>query len=66
MGPITHIGLTETLQRETENLQYHLSETEKIRVSGSGYVNWTRWRRIEIIGGAELDILCGTYVDMRK
>ena len=73
MGPIAYLGLTEKLQRETERLQSHLGETEipigeteKTRVSGSGYVNWTRWRRIERIGGAELDIWCGTYVDMRK
>ena len=64
MGPIAHLGLTETLQRETERLQSHLGETEipigeteKTRVSGSGYVNWTRWLRMERIGGAELDFL---------
>ena len=46
VGPIAHLGLTETLRRETERLQYHLGETEipigeteKTRVSGSGYVN---------------------------
>ena len=46
VGPITHLGLTETLGRETERLQSHLGETEipideteKTRVSGSGYVN---------------------------
>ena len=46
VGPIAHLGLTETLQRETEILQSHLSkteipigETEQTRVSGSGYVN---------------------------
>ena len=45
VGPIAHLGLTETLQRETERLQSHLGETEipigeteKTRVSGSGYV----------------------------
>ena len=46
MGLITHLGLTETLRREIERLQSHLGETEipigeteKTRVSGSGYVN---------------------------
>ena len=46
VGPIAHLGWTEALQRETESLQSHLGETEipigeteKTRVSGSGYVN---------------------------
>ena len=46
MGPITHLGLTEMLRRETERLQSHLGETEipigeteKTRVSSSVYVN---------------------------
>ena len=46
VGPIAHLGLTKTLQRETERLQSHLGETEipigetkKIRVSGNGYDN---------------------------
>ena len=46
VGPITHLGLTETLRRETERLQSHLGETEipideteKTRVFGRGYVN---------------------------
>ena len=45
VGPIAHLGLTETLRRETESLQPHLGETEipigetkKTRISGSGYV----------------------------
>ena len=73
MGPIAHLGKTETLRREIERLQSHLGETEipigeteKTRVSGSGYVNWTRWRRIESFGGAEFDFWFGTYVDVRK
>ena len=60
-------------ERETERLQSHLSETEipiseteLIRVSGSGYVKRTRWCRIEDFGGAEFDFWFGTYVDMRK
>ena len=43
VGPIAHLGWTETLRRETESLQSHLSETEipiseteVTRVSGSG------------------------------
>ena len=46
VGPIAHFGETETLQRETGSLQSHLGETEipideteKTRVSDSGYVN---------------------------
>ena len=46
VGPIAHLGWTETLRRETKRLQSRLGETEiplgeteKIRVSGSGYVN---------------------------
>ena len=46
VGLIAHLGLTETLRRETGSLQSHLGETEipigeteKTRVSGSGYVN---------------------------
>ena len=44
VGPIAHLGLTETLRREIERLQSHLGETEipigeteKTRVCGSGY-----------------------------
>ena len=44
MGPIAHLGDTETLRRETERLQPHLGETEipigetdLPRVCGSGY-----------------------------
>ena len=73
VGPIAHLGKTETLRRETERLQSHLSETEipigeteLIRVSGNGYVKRTRWRWIESFGGAEFDFWVGTYVDVRK
>ena len=62
VGPIAHFGWIETLRREIESLQSHLGETEipigeteVTRVSGSDYVKWTRWRRIERIGGAEFD-----------
>ena len=44
VGPIAHLGGTETLRRETERLQSHLGETEipisrtnLPRVCGSGY-----------------------------
>ena len=44
VGPIAHLGLIETLRRETERLQSHLGETEipidetdLPRVCGSGY-----------------------------
>ena len=60
-------------EKETKSVQSHLgeteipiSETELIRVAGNGYVKWTRWRRIDQIGGAEFDFWLGTYVDMRK
>ena len=50
------------LRMETESLQSHLGETkipigetEVARVSGNGYVKWTRWRQIGQIGGAEFD-----------
>ena len=43
-----------------------IGETELIRVSGSGYVMWTRWRRIERFGRAKFDFWFGTYVDVRK
>ena len=73
MGPIAHLGLTEMLRRETERLQSHLGETEipigeteKTRVSGSGYVNITWWCRIESFSGAKFDFWFGTYVDVRK
>ena len=73
MGPIAHLGGTETLRRETERLQSHLGETEipigetdLPRVCGSGYDIWTRWRRIERIGGAEFDFRFRSYVDVGK
>ena len=73
MGLIAHFSWTKTLQRETETLQSRLGEikipigeTELIRVSGSGYVKRTQWRRIENFGGAVFDFWFGTYVDVRK
>ena len=73
MGPIAHLGGTETLRRETERLQPHLSETEipigetdLPRVCGSGYDIWTRWRRIERIGVTDFDFRFSSYVDVGK
>ena len=73
MGPIAHLGFTEMLRRETERLQSHLGETEipigetdLPRVCGSGYDIWTRWRRIERIGGAELDFWFVTNLEVGK
>ena len=73
VGPIARLGETEMLRRETESLQSHLGETEipfgeteMIRFSSSGYVKWTRWRRVDIFDGAEFDFWFGTYVDVRK
>ena len=73
MGLIAHLGGTEMLWREIERLQSHLGETEISigetdlpRVSGSGYDIWTRWRRIERIGGAEFDFWFRSYVDVGK
>ena len=73
MGPFAHLGGTETLRRETERLQSHLGETEipidetdLPRVCGSGYDIWTRWRRIERIGGAEFDFWFRSYVYVGK
>ena len=37
VGPIAHLGGTETLRRETERLQPNLGETDLPRVCGSGY-----------------------------
>ena len=58
------------LRRETGSLQGHLGETEirigvaeLSRVSGSGYVKRTRWRRIDQIGGAEFDFEFWAYLE---
>ena len=73
VGPIAHLGWTETLQREIESLQSHLNETEipigeteVTRISGSGYVKSTRWRRIERIGRTEFGLGFRSYVEMGK
>ena len=61
MRPITHLGGTETLRRETERLQSHLGETE-IPIGETDLLGFvavamtseTRWRRIDRIGGPSL------------
>ena len=73
MGPIAHLGKTETLRRETEILQPHLGETEipigETELLGFVAVDMTfetRWRRIERIGGAEFDFWFRSYVDVGR
>ena len=73
MGPISHLGETEMLRRETERLQPHLGEieipigeTDLPRVCGSGYDIWNSVAPVEIIGGAEFDFWFRSYVDVRK
>ena len=62
MGPIAYLGGAENIA--TGNREFAspsqwdrdpIGETELIRVCGSGYVKWTRWRRIDQIDGAEFD-----------
>ena len=60
-------------ERETESLQSHLGETEipigktdLLRVCGSGYDFWNRWRRIERIGVTDFGFRFRSFVDVRK
>ena len=73
VGPIAHLGLTETLRRETERLQSYIGETEisigrtdLLRVCGSGYDFWNRWRRIGRIGVTDFGFGFRSFVDVRK
>ena len=73
MGPIAHFGYTETLRKETERLQSHLGETEipigktdLLRVCGSGYDFWNRWRRIGRIGVTDFGFRFRSFVDVGK
>ena len=73
MGPTAHFGYTEMLRRETERLQPHLSETEipigktdLLRVCGSGYDFWNRWRRIERICVTDFGFRFRSFVDVGK
>ena len=73
VGPITRLGETETLRRETERLQSHLGETE-IPIGETDLLGFvavamtseTRWRRIDRIGGAEFDFWFRSYVDVGR
>ena len=63
MGPIAPLVWPKRYEKETESLQSYLSETkipigetELVRVSGYGYIKWTRWRRIDQIGGVSLTL----------
>ena len=73
VGPIAHLGKTETLRRETERLQSHLSETEipigkpdLLRVCGSGYDFWNRWRRIGRFGVTDFGFGFRSFADVGK
>ena len=73
MEPIAYLGETEIIV--TGNREFAspsrwdrdpIGEAELIRVSGSGYVKWTRWRQMDRIGGAEFDFGFWTYLELRK
>ena len=73
VGPIAHFGLTETLLREIERLQSHLSETDipisrtdLPRVCGSGYDFWNWWRRIGSFGVTNFGSGFRSFVDVGK
>ena len=73
MGPIAHLGRTETLRRETERLQPHLGvtkipigETDLPRVCGSGYDIRTRWHLIERIGVTDFGFGFRSFADVGK
>ena len=73
MGPIAYLGETEIIAignkefaSPSQSDRDPISETDLIRVSGSGYVKRTRWCRKESFGGAEFDFWFRTYVDMTK
>ena len=60
-------------ERETESLQSHLGETEipigrtdLLRVCGSGYDFWNRWRRIGGIGVTDFGFGFRSFVDVGK
>ena len=48
------------------NTEIPIGKTDLPRVCGSGYDIGTQWRRIERIGGAELDFRFRSYVDVGK
>ena len=60
-------------EREIESLQPHLGETEipigktdLLRVCGSGYDLWNRWRRIGRIGVNDFVFRFRSFVDVGK
>ena len=73
MGPIAYLGGTEIIAIGNKEFaspprwdRDPIGETELTRVSGSGYVIWTQWRRIESFGGAELDFLVSDICGYEK
>ena len=74
LGGTDHsLRLDQNVTKGNRELQGHLGETEirigvteLSRVSGSGYVKRTRWRRIDQISGAKFDFGFWTYLEMRK
>ena len=73
MGPIAHLGKTETLRRETKRLQPHLGEieipigkTDLLRVCGNGQDIWNRWRRIGRIGVTDFGFWFRSFVEVGK
>ena len=54
------------MQCHLDETESRIGETELTRVSSSGYVNRTWWRRIDQISGAEFDSELWTYLEMRK
>ena len=73
VGPIVHLGKTETLRRETERLQSHLGETE-VPIGETELLGFvavamtfeTQWRGIDRIGGAEFDFWFRSYVNVGR
>ena len=62
MGLIAYLGETEIIAMGNREFadpsrwdRDPIGETKLIRVSGSDYVKWTWWRRIDQIGGAKFD-----------
>ena len=60
-------------ERETESLQSHLGETEipigktdLLRVCGSGYDFWNRWRRVGRIGVTDFGFGFRSFVEVGK
>ena len=72
-GTDRSLRLDQNVMKETEILQSHLGETEipigktdLLRVCGSGYDFWNRWRRIGRIGVTDFGFGFRSFVDVRK